>query len=32
MKVSLVNYGLEEFLLDTVKIFYNDEIAAGFEL
>ena len=31
-KLSLVNYDLDEFSLDTVKLFYNDEIAAGFKL
>ncbi|MFH1428590.1 MAG: transaldolase family protein, partial [Candidatus Margulisiibacteriota bacterium] len=31
-KLSLVNYDLDEFSLDTVKMFYNDAIAAGFKL
>ncbi len=31
-KLSLVNYDLDEFSLDTVKLFYNDAIAAGFKL
>ena len=31
-KLNLVNYGLEEYSLDTVKMFYNDAVAAGFKL
>jgi len=31
-KLSLVNYDLDEFSLDTVKMFYNDAVAAGFKL
>ena len=31
-KLSLVGYDLDEFSLDTVKMFYSDAIAAGFQL
>jgi len=31
-KLSLVGYDLEEYSLDTVKMFYNDASAAGFKL
>jgi transaldolase len=31
-KLSLVNYDLDEYSLDTVKMFYNDAVAAGFKL
>jgi transaldolase len=31
-KLNLVSYGLEEYSLDTVKMFYNDAVAAGFKL
>ena len=31
-KLSLVGYDLNEYSLDTVKMFYNDAIAAGFTL
>jgi transaldolase len=31
-KLSLVGYDLETYSLDTVKMFYNDAIAAGFKL
>jgi transaldolase len=31
-KLSLVGYDLNEYSLDTVKMFYNDAIAAGFKL
>lgn len=31
-KLSLVGYDLDEFSLDTVKMFYNDARAAGFKL
>ncbi len=31
-KLNLVSYGLEEYSLDTVKMFYNDAVAAGFRL
>jgi transaldolase len=31
-KLSLVGYDLEQYSLDTVKMFYNDAMAAGFEL
>jgi len=31
-KLSLVGYDLEAYSLDTVKMFYNDSIAAGFTL
>jgi transaldolase len=31
-KLSLVGYDLEEYSLDTVKMFYNDAVAAGFKL
>jgi len=31
-KLSLVGYNLEEYSLDTVKMFYNDAVAAGFTL
>jgi len=31
-KLSLVGYDLEEFSLDTVKMFYADALSAGFTL
>lgn len=31
-KLSLVGYDLDEYSLDTVKMFYNDATAAGFQL
>lgn len=31
-KLSLVGYGLEEYSLDTVKMFYKDALEAGFKL
>lgn len=31
-KLSLVNYDLDEYSLDTVKMFYSDALAAGFKL
>ena len=31
-KLSLVGYDLNEYSLDTVKMFYNDAMAAGFKL
>jgi transaldolase len=31
-KLSLVGYNLDAYSLDTVKMFYNDALAAGFEL
>lgn len=31
-KLSLFNYDLDEYSLDTVKMFYNDAVAAGFSL
>lgn len=31
-KLSLVHYDLDEYSLDTVKMFYNDAVAAGFKL
>jgi len=31
-KLSSVGYDLEDYSLDTVKMFYNDALAAGFEL
>ena len=31
-KLSLVGYDLNEYSLDTVKMFYNDSVAAGFKL
>jgi transaldolase len=31
-KLSLVNYDLDDYSLDTVKMFYNDAFAAGFKL
>jgi len=31
-KLSLVGYDLEEYSLDTVKMFYNDAVAASFKL
>lgn len=32
MKLSLVGYDLDTYSLDTVKMFYNDAISAGFRL
>lgn len=31
-KLSLVGYDLDEYSLDTVKMFHNDAVAAGFQL
>jgi transaldolase len=31
-KLSLVNYDLEEYSLDTVKMFYNDAVSADFKI
>ena len=31
-KLSLVSFDLDEYSLDTVKMFYNDAVAAGFKL
>jgi len=31
-KLSLVGFDLDEYSLDTVKMFYNDAVAAGFKL
>jgi transaldolase len=31
-KLSLVGYGLSDYSLDTVKMFYQDGLAAGFKL
>jgi len=31
-KIPLVGYGLHEFSLDTVKMFYNDAVSSGLEL
>ena len=31
-KLALVGYDLETYSLDTVKMFYNDAVAAGFRL
>jgi len=31
-KLSLVGYDLDEYSLDTVKMFYNDAVSAGFKL
>ncbi|MBF0504449.1 MAG: transaldolase [Candidatus Omnitrophica bacterium] len=31
-KLSLVGYSLDDYSLDTVKMFYNDALAAGFKL
>jgi transaldolase len=31
-KLSLVGYNLEDYSLDTVKMFYNDAAAAGFKI
>jgi len=31
-KLSLVGYNLQEYSLDTVKMFYNDAVEAGFKL
>jgi len=31
-KLTMVGYGLDEYSLDTVKMFYNDATAAGFSL
>jgi transaldolase len=31
-KLDLIGYDLEEYSLDTVKMFYNDSIVAGFKL
>lgn len=31
-KLSLVGYSLDDYSLDTVKMFYNDAVAAGFTL
>jgi transaldolase len=31
-KLSLVGYDLDKYSLDTVKMFYNDAVVAGFKL
>jgi transaldolase len=31
-KLSLIGYNLEDYSLDTVKMFYNDSVVAGFRL
>lgn len=31
-KLSLVDYDLDEYSLDTVKMFYNDAVSAGFQI
>jgi transaldolase len=31
-KLSLVDYDLDQYSLDTVKMFYSDAVAAGFKL
>jgi transaldolase len=31
-KLSLIDYDLNEYSLDTVKMFYNDAVDAGFKL
>ena len=31
-KLSLIGYDLEHYSLDTVKMFYNDAVAAGYKL
>ncbi|MDB3879119.1 transaldolase [Amylibacter sp.] len=31
-KLSLIGYGLDDYSLDTVKMFYNDAVSAGFKL
>ena len=31
-KLSMVNYDLDEYSLDTVKMFFNDAVAAGYRL
>ena len=31
-KLSKVGYDLEDYSLDTVKMFYDDAVSAGFEL
>ena len=31
-KFSLVGYDLEQYSLDTVQMFYNDAVAAGYKL
>ena len=31
-KLSLIGYDLNEYSLDTVKMFYNDAIVAGYKL
>jgi transaldolase len=31
-KLSLVNYDLDQYSLDTVKMFYKDAVDAGFKL
>jgi transaldolase len=31
-KVELIGYNLEEYSLDTVKMFYNDSVVAGYKL
>jgi transaldolase len=31
-KLELVDYDLNEYSLDTVKMFYNDALAAGFKI
>ena len=31
-KLNLVSYNLNDYSLDTVKMFYNDSISAGYKL
>ena len=31
-KLQLINYGLEDYSLDTVKMFYKDAVDAGFKI
>ncbi len=31
-KLALIGYDLDEYSLDTVKMFYNDAVKAGFKL
>jgi transaldolase len=31
-KLSMIGYDLESYSLDTVKMFYNDAVSAGFKL
>jgi len=32
IKLALVDYDLEKYSLDTVKMFYNDAVVAGYKL